>query len=162
GCGGIQAVKPGDRVRRGRFAPSPTGPLHFGSLVAALGSWLFARRAGGEWLLRIEDIDPPRDVAGAAARQLETLAAFGLEHVGGVVRPSLRGDAAAAARRTWLASGDAVECRCSRSDLAATGGVHRRCVAAPVTRRPAIRLRVPNGTIAFVDGLQGRFRQDVG
>ena len=63
---------------RGRFAPSPTGALHFGSLVAALGSWLRARAAGGAWLIRIEDIDPPRERAGAAADILETLQAFGM------------------------------------------------------------------------------------
>ena len=66
---------------RGRFAPSPTGPLHFGSLLAALGSWLLARHAGGEWLVRVEDLDPPREVPGAAAEQLRTLAGFGLEPV---------------------------------------------------------------------------------
>src|SRR6478672_12885535 len=76
---------------RGRFAPSPTGPLHFGSLVAALGSWLLARDAGGEWLVRVEDIDPPREVAGAADEQLRTLAAFGLESDAAIVRQSERG-----------------------------------------------------------------------
>ena len=63
---------------RGRFAPSPTGPLHFGSLLAALGSWIRARQAGGEWLVRIEDLDPPRTVPGASLRQLETLKRFGM------------------------------------------------------------------------------------
>ena len=63
---------------RGRFAPSPTGPLHFGSLVAAVGSWLSARHAGGQWLLRMEDIDPTREVAGATAGILAALPAFGL------------------------------------------------------------------------------------
>ena len=78
-------------VYRGRFAPSPSGPLHAGSLLAALGSWLLARQADGEWLLRIEDIDPPREVAGAAASQLAALAAFGLRHDGVIEYQSRRG-----------------------------------------------------------------------
>ncbi|WP_256031858.1 glutamate--tRNA ligase family protein, partial [Xanthomonas graminis] len=75
---------------RGRFAPSPTGPLHLGSLLAAFGSWLLARHAGGEWLLRIEDVDRPRSVPGAAARQLASLRACGLEADGPVLRQSER------------------------------------------------------------------------
>ena len=74
----VPPMAPASRYR-GRFAPSPTGPLHLGSLVAAVGSWLIARRNQGDWLLRIEDIDPPREIAGAAARQIETLAAFGMQ-----------------------------------------------------------------------------------
>ena len=76
---------------RGRFAPSPTGPLHAGSMLAALGSWLLARQAGGTWSLRIEDIDPPREVAGAAKQQLQALQAFGLHHAGEVTWQSRRG-----------------------------------------------------------------------
>ena len=76
---------------RGRFAPSPTGPLHFGSLVAALGSWLHARAAGGEWYVRIEDVDRTREVPGAADLQLFALQRFGLDWDGEVLRQSDRG-----------------------------------------------------------------------
>src|SRR3546814_6795591 len=75
---------------RGRFAPSPTGPLHFGSLLAAFGSWLMARKAGGEWLVRVEDLDPPREIPGAADDQLRTLERFGLVPDGTVLRQSDR------------------------------------------------------------------------
>jgi glutamyl-Q tRNA(Asp) synthetase len=146
---------------RGRFAPSPTGPLHLGSLVAALGSWMMARRAGGEWLVRVEDIDRPREVAGAAARQLATLHAFGLEADGTIVRQSGRDALYADALATLLTQGDAFECRCSRSDVEAVGSIHRTCVAAPSGRSPAIRLRVPDETIAFDDAVQGRFGQSL-
>ncbi|MBD9468090.1 tRNA glutamyl-Q(34) synthetase GluQRS [Pseudoxanthomonas sp. PXM01] len=145
---------------RGRFAPSPTGALHFGSLVAALGSWLLARHHDGTWLVRVEDLDPPREVAGAAEQQLATLAAFGLTSDEPVVWQSARHDLYHDALARLLAIGSAFECRCSRSDLAATGGIHRHCVASDPTRTPAIRLHVPDGTIvAFDDGLLGRFEQ---
>jgi len=147
---------------RGRFAPSPTGALHFGSLVAAFGSWLLARRAGGQWLLRVEDIDPPREVAGAAKLQLQTLAAFGLVADEPPMWQSARGDAYAAALSRLLASGHAYECHCSRSDLAADGGIHRRCVAGRHRASPAIRFRVAGySTAEFDDAIQGRIRQDV-
>ena len=147
----------------GRFAPSPTGPLHLGSLVAALGSWLFARRAGGLWRVRIEDLDPPREVAGAAEHQLATLHAFGLHPDGEVWWQSRRHAAYQEALDRLLAAGDAFECRCSRSALAAVGGVHRECVAgSPRGRAPAIRLRVPATRLAFEDGIQGAYAQDLG
>ena len=148
---------------RGRFAPSPTGPLHFGSLVAALGSWLLARHAGGEWWVRLEDLDPPREVPGAARQQLDTLKAFGLRADGPLSWQSQRHGLYQAALDQLLADGHAFACHCSRSDLAASGGIHYACVATAQRGAPAIRLRVPAGTsISFEDGLQGRITQDVG
>lgn len=150
-------------VHRGRFAPSPTGPLHAGSMLAALGSWLLARQAGGEWLLRIEDIDPPREVAGAASDQLRTLAAFGLHHDGEIARQSRRGHLYRDALDRLLVRGQAFECHCSRSELAASGGIHRQCVATAPRADPAIRLRVADGCeIAFEDAVHGRIVQRVG
>jgi len=147
---------------RGRFAPSPTGPLHFGSLVAALGSWLLARAAGGEWLVRVEDIDPPREVAGAADAQLRALDAFGLASDAPVVRQSERGPFYQAALDGLLAQGDAFVCQCSRSTLAAHGGVHRACEPGAQRWDPAVRLRVPNGAVVrFDDAIQGVVVQDV-
>jgi glutamyl-Q tRNA(Asp) synthetase len=147
---------------RGRFAPSPTGRLHLGSLVAALGSWLLARHHAGTWCVRVEDLDPPREVPGAAQHQLATLAAFGLVSDEAVIWQSSRHDAYAAALAQLLDDGSAFECRCSRSDLAAVGGIHRRCVASDRARPPAVRLRVADGTrITFHDGLQGEVTQAV-
>lgn len=146
----------------GRFAPSPTGPLHAGSLLTAFGSWLHAHQAGGCWRVRIEDLDPPREAPGAAHHQLATLAAFGLHPDGDVVYQSQRSALYQAALEHLLTSGQAFECHCSRSALAAAGGVHRRCVATTPRPDPAIRLRVPDGcTIAFEDGLHGRIEQRV-
>ena len=152
---------------RGRFAPSPTGPLHLGSLVAALGSWLLARHNGGDWIVRIEDIDPPREIAGMAAQQLEALAAFGMQSDESVLWQSSRDDAYADAIDRLLRNGSAFACLCSRNDLSATGGIHRDCVTNPAPhghgdRQPAIRLRVGDGRIGFDDAIQGRFEQSAG
>jgi glutamyl-Q tRNA(Asp) synthetase len=147
---------------RGRFAPSPTGPLHFGSLVAALGSWLLARHAGGTWLVRIEDLDPPREVPGAAAGQLRTLAAFGMQSDEPVIHQSRRGALYQAALDRLLLHDQAFACRCSRRDLEPVGGVHRQCVEQPSGHRAAIRLRVAPGPVCFDDAVQVRACQDVG
>lgn len=147
---------------RGRFAPSPTGPLHVGSLIAAFGSWLMARHAGGEWWIRIEDLDPPREVPGAADAQLRTLAAFGLVSDGPVVRQSARHELYRAALDRLLARGLAFPCRCSRSDLAAVDGIHRACRAGAHRAEVAIRLWVADrDPVSFDDLLHGRVEQDV-
>jgi glutamyl-Q tRNA(Asp) synthetase len=147
---------------RGRFAPSPTGPLHLGSLAAALGSWLRARHAGGDWLVRVEDLDPPREVPGAAQRQLDTLRAFGKESDEPVLWQSTRGDAYRAALEQLVAQGDAFPCRCSRSDLEPFGGIHRACVPQPSGRTRAFRVRLPDQELGFVDRIRGPFAQNLG
>jgi len=147
---------------RGRFAPSPTGLLHAGSLAAAVGSWLCARHAGGQWLVRVEDIDPPREVAGSAAAILAALPAFGLEADGAVIHQSSRIAAYDAAFAQLQHAGLVFPCWCSRSDLAASNGLHRdgHCIApADPDRPPAWRIRVPDEEIRFIDALQGPQRQ---
>jgi glutamyl-Q tRNA(Asp) synthetase len=149
---------------RGRFAPSPTGLLHFGSLVAAVGSWLCARHAGGQWLLRVEDIDPPREVAGSAQAILAALPAFGLEADAPALFQSRRRAAYDAAFAHLRAADRVFPCWCSRAQLAAEGGLHRdgRCLAPPdPDRPPAWRMRVPDASIAFDDALQGPQRQNL-
>jgi glutamyl-Q tRNA(Asp) synthetase len=153
---------PPSAAYRGRFAPSPTGELHFGSLLAAFGSWLLARHAGGTWLVRVEDLDPPREVEGAAERQLATLAAFGLRSDEPIVRQSRRGALYQTAIERLLADGHAFECHCSRAALAASGGIHRACVTHSRRADPAIRLRVTDGSVVgFDDLIHGRQSQDV-
>ena len=101
----------------GRFAPSPTGPLHLGSLVAALGSYLFAKHAGGSWLLRIEDIDLPRVVPGIADDMLATLEILGFQWDGEVIYQSKRTELYEAALEQLLAKGLAYMCGCTRSEI---------------------------------------------
>lgn len=122
-----------------------------------------ARRDAGEWLIRIEDLDPPREVAGAAEAQLQTLAGFGLVSDRPVVRQRDRHALYRAALDRLLAAGLAFECRCSRSDLAATGGLHHGCRSGADRAQVAIRFRIaPGTTVAFEDRIFGPQRQDVG
>lgn len=155
---------------RGRFAPSPTGPLHFGSLVAALASFLDARHHGGEWRLRIEDLDPPRTVPGAAEDQLATLSAFGLEWDGAIDYQSRRTQAYDEALGRLIANGLAYPCACSRKEIAATGlpglagpiypGTCR--LGLPPGRSPrAWRLATDATPIDYIDLIQGRQGQQV-
>jgi glutamyl-Q tRNA(Asp) synthetase len=161
---------------RGRFAPSPTGPLHAGSLAAALASWLDARAHGGQWLVRIEDIDPPRELAGASQEIIDTLAGFGLESDLPVVWQRERGAAYADALARLTRAGLAYPCACSRREVELAA--QQRGLAAgvyPGTCRPgacrpgacgpgphAIRLRVPDppdDLIVFIDRAAGSQRQ---
>lgn len=155
---------------RGRFAPSPTGPLHFGSLVAALGSYLQARSHGGQWLIRIEDLDSPRTVPGAAETILRTLEALGLHWDGPVLYQSSRTDAYAAALDALAANGAVYPCACTRREVETAGrygpygliypGTCRRGV--PRGRRArALRLRVTDTRIAFQDRIQGPTMQNL-
>jgi glutamyl-Q tRNA(Asp) synthetase len=158
----------------GRFAPSPTGPLHLGSLVAAVGSWLFARSAGGSWLVRIEDLDEAREVPGAADEILRALDVFGLEHDGQIVRQSDRTELYEEALARLRESGLVFPCACTRAELA-------RVASAPASEDPAepvypgtcraglppgrgersLRFRAPSGTIRFDDAVFGSREQDV-
>ncbi|MEF1187312.1 glutamate--tRNA ligase family protein, partial [Vibrio sinaloensis] len=109
----------------GRFAPSPSGPLHFGSLVAALGSYFQAKSQQGQWLVRIEDLDPPREMPGAASLILETLEAYQLHWDGEVVYQSQRHDLYQHQIEYWLQSGQAYYCQCTRKQIKAMGGFYQ-------------------------------------
>lgn len=149
---------------RGRFAPSPTGDLHAGSLLAALAGWLHARQSGGQWLLRVEDIDPPREVPGSADAIIHELGRLGLEPDMAVWYQSTRHAAYAQALEKLQAAGHAFPCWCTRRNLAAHGGLHRdgRCIApARASRAPAWRLHMPDTVVAFTDGVQGRHKQNL-
>ncbi len=153
---------------RGRFAPSPTGPLHFGSLVAALGSYLDARSRGGEWLVRMEDLDPPREVAGAADDILRTLEAFGFCWDGEVTYQSQRHEAYRNALENLRHRELIYPCGCSRKvvrkDAARRGsgtlypGTCRNGLPDGRSAR-SVRLRVPDLDVHFTDRVQGDIRE---
>lgn len=146
---------------RGRFAPSPTGPLHFGSLVAAVGSYLSAKAAGGQWFVRIEDIDPPREVPGAADDILRTLEAYGFEWDGEVMYQSRRIEAYEAALDQLRQAGSIYPCGCTRKEIADSSvrGVDGlvypgTCRAGQIAGRSQYALRVRTdgaGMIEFDD-----------
>ncbi|MCX7628173.1 MAG: tRNA glutamyl-Q(34) synthetase GluQRS [Methylophilaceae bacterium] len=147
----------------GRFAPSPTGPLHFGSLVAAVGSYLEAKTHGGQWLVRMEDLDPPRAMPGAADLILRTLEAYGFEWDGPVLYQSTRHAAYEAALDRLRQAGMLYPCACSRKEIAdsAIHGIEGpvypgTCRGGLHARSPrAWRVRTTAEEITFNDALQG-------
>ena len=141
----------------GRFAPSPTGDLHFGSLVAAVASALNARSRGGRWLVRVEDIDPPREVPGSADRILTALQRFGLRSDRPVVFQGRRRREHRETVERLLDSGLAYWCGCSRRDLPASGVYPGTCRdgLGPEKHPRAVRLRVEDRPLTFSDRIQG-------
>jgi glutamyl-Q tRNA(Asp) synthetase len=147
---------------RGRFAPTPSGALHFGSLIAALGSYLDARAHAGEWHLRIEDVDPPRVAPGSADSILHTLDAFGFEWDGPVVYQSQRSEAYAAAIQRLIDAGRIYGCDCTRKLLKETphigvdGPVYPgTCLERDLPLNTALRFHVADTRITFDDLLAG-------
>ena len=153
------AMTPSSPVRPhvGRFAPSPSGPLHFGSLVAALGSFLQARSQQGRWLVRIEDIDPPREMAGASELILQTLEAHGLGWDGEVMYQSRRHGRYDEIIEGLYRAGDLYWCRCTRREIMAAGGFYNgHCRTLGLTAEGcAARLRQHHPVYHFEDQLQG-------
>jgi glutamyl-Q tRNA(Asp) synthetase len=158
---------------RGRFAPSPSGPLHFGSLVAAMGSYLDAKCHKGTWLVRIEDIDPPREKPGAADQILSTLETFGFEWDGPVLYQSKRLEAYQDALHQLARDGLIYECTCSRSEINAIGQHGIEGVIYPGTCRTrsresctlnkpkAVRIITTEQPIQFNDGIAGSQTQNI-
>ena len=149
---------------RGRFAPSPTGPLHFGSLLTAVASYADARAAGGTWLVRMEDLDRPREAPGAARAILEALERFGMQRDESILYQRERTEAYAAALTRLLQAGLAYPCGCTRADIAASGRQGPEgpvyagtCRAGIATGRRArsMRVRVPSEPIRVPDRIQG-------
>lgn len=154
----------------GRFAPSPTGPLHFGSLVAAVASFLDARHHGGQWLLRMEDLDTPREQPGAADAILRTLDRLALHWDGPVVYQSGRLEAYHEAIGRLAAAGHSYTCACTRREIADSALPGRegpiypgtcRAGLEPGQRGRAVRVRVDGRPIAFDDRLQRRCVQNL-
>jgi glutamyl-Q tRNA(Asp) synthetase len=158
------------QVYRGRFAPSPTGPLHFGSLVAAVGSYLEARAHGGDWLVRIDDLDPPRVVPGAADDILRALEACGMQWTGPVVYQGRRAEAYHCALHELRQGGRLYACACSRREIADSGVAGIEGYVYPGTCREGIpagraarawRIDTRGVDVDFEDAVQGRIAHDL-
>ena len=143
---------------RGRFAPSPTGPLHLGSLIAALASYLDARHCTGSWLVRMEDLDPPREEPGAADSILHSLQCHGLHWDENILYQSTRTSAYAAALTNLADRGSLFPCDCTRAILTTSGACQGNCRTSQtkISGPAAVRISVPcEQDILFTDRLQG-------
>lgn len=151
---------PQEQNYTGRFAPSPSGDLHFGSLIAALGSYLHARSQNGKWLVRIDDIDPPRETPGSADRILATLERYGLEWDGEVVWQSKRHDAYRATLDWLYQQQKSYYCTCTRQRISQTGGTYDgHCRDLNLgAENAAIRLRQTLPVYGFDDDFQGHLQ----
>lgn len=145
----------------GRFAPTPTGPLHFGSLVAALASYLDAKANQGLWLLRIEDLDPPREDPAASAFIPEQLLAHGLKWDGDIIYQSQQSQAYERALDKLRSSDLIFPCTCSRKLLGTQGGLHQGICGSDIQQPHAWRLAVPNESWSFNDPVFGHFEQNL-
>ena len=149
----------GSTFHRGRFAPSPTGPLHFGSVIAAVGSYLEARCRAGEWLVRIDDVDVPRTAQGAADAILADLEHLGFQWDGEVCYQSTRNDRYREGLERLRLAGWTFPCGCSRRDYAHVYPGTCRYGLAPGKRARTRRMRVADVCIDFVDAVQGHYSQ---
>jgi glutamyl-Q tRNA(Asp) synthetase len=150
--------------RTGRFAPSPSGPLHFGSLLAALASFVDARAQKSAWLVRMEDLDPPREMPGADKHILLTLEQHALHWDGDVLYQSSRHDRYREVLGDLQSRGLAYRCACSRARLATLNHIYDgHCrINPPAADQPcAIRLQLPDQTIHFDDRIQGTQQQNL-
>ena len=160
----------------GRFAPSPTGPLHFGSLLAALASYLDAKSQHGQWLIRIEDLDPPREMLGAKELILTALDAYGLHSDQNIIYQSDRSEIYQAVLDQLIKSQQVFPCSCSRKQLAAHQGIHYgHCNSVSLDTAPSLSITPyawrfdsqqtsaidTTGNIHFLDQLQGSFNQSI-
>ena len=148
----------------GRFAPSPTGPLHFGSLVSALASYLDAKANGGRWLVRIEDLDPPREVTGSSTLILKQLQALGMDWDDEVLYQSTRLSAYEKILQQLENRDNCFNCDCSRQRVSGLEGVYDgRCRSRGLNSSPglAIRLKISPKTVQFTDGIQGDYAQNL-
>ncbi len=158
-----ETLCPNPAPYRGRFAPSPTGPLHAGSILAALASYLDARARKGAWLVRIEDLDPPRETKAAAADILRTLEALGLTWDESVVYQSQRSAAYEAALTQLDTQQLLYACNCSRQKLAGATVYPGWCREHHILRgsATALRCKVTEAQVAFTDRLQGPYAQQL-